>query len=94
MSDVGELDSDSSFFANVLAPGSSLNPTFLVIVHTAFFALFGVLTALAYLTSGNKHVLALIMIELALWATVYWSVDPHCASAGLNHASAFLQVRQ
>jgi uncharacterized membrane protein len=61
-----------SFFANILEPGSSLNPTFLLIVDGVFTFLFLVFIALAFMTAGNIHILALMGIELALWASVKW----------------------
>lgn len=64
--------SDESFIANILKPGSSLNPTFLLIVDGAFTFLLVVFIALAFLTAGNIHIFALMGIELALWASVKW----------------------
>lgn len=63
---------NESFFSNILKPGSSLNPTFLAILDGAFICLFFVLVVLAYLTSGNLHIFALLVIELGLWASVKW----------------------
>ncbi|EAU84594.1 hypothetical protein CC1G_00113 [Coprinopsis cinerea okayama7 len=64
-----------SFFNNILKPGSSLQPTFLAIVDGAFAVLLVILLSLAFLTSGNPHIFALIFIELALWASVKWFVN-------------------
>jgi hypothetical protein len=64
--------SESSFFDTILTPGSSLHPTFLLVLDGAFAALFLVLTSLAFLTAGNVHILALMGIELALWGSVKW----------------------
>ena len=61
-----------SFFSEILEPGSSLHPTFLLIVDAAFLALFLVFVALAVLTGGNLHVFALMAIELGLWASIKW----------------------
>ncbi|TFY80281.1 hypothetical protein EWM64_g3738 [Hericium alpestre] len=66
---------DESFVSNILTPGSSLNPAFLLILDAAFAFLFMVLVSVAILTSGNIHLLALIAIELALWASVKWFVN-------------------
>lgn len=66
--------SRESFVANILKPGSSLNPTFLAILDGAFVSLFVVLLALAFLSSGSIHVFALLGIELCLWASVKWCV--------------------
>lgn len=67
-------ESEESFFSNLLKPGSSLNPTFLAILDGAFACLFCVLLGLAYLTSGNPHMFALMGIELGLWASVKWYI--------------------
>ncbi|GLB33606.1 putative ER protein Pkr1 [Lyophyllum shimeji] len=64
-----------SFFGDILKPGSSLNPTFLAILDAAFVALFLVFVGLAFATSGNFHIFALMAIELALWASVKWFVN-------------------
>ncbi|KAH7930255.1 hypothetical protein BV22DRAFT_1055134 [Leucogyrophana mollusca] len=64
-----------SFFANLLKPGSSLNPTFLLVVDCAFAVLLFVFIASAYITKGNPHFFVLIGIELALWVTVKWFVE-------------------
>jgi uncharacterized membrane protein len=69
-----EPEAEESFFATILRPGSSLNPTFLVILDGAFACLFLVFLALAWLTSGNLHVFVLLGIELSLWASVKWCV--------------------
>jgi uncharacterized membrane protein len=66
------LSDGESFFANILKPGSSLNPTFLLIVDGAFTFLLLVFMALAFMTAGNIHIFALMGIELALWASVKW----------------------
>ncbi|KAM6490513.1 hypothetical protein JOM56_013856 [Amanita muscaria] len=66
--------SSTSFLDQVLQPGSSLQPNFLLAVDVAFTLLFLVLVTLLYLTAGNLHVVALILVELALWASVKWCV--------------------
>ncbi|KAJ3507563.1 hypothetical protein NLJ89_g6234 [Agrocybe chaxingu] len=66
---------NESLFANILTPGSSLHPTFLLIVDGAFVVLFLVFVALAFVTSGNFHVFALMAIELCLWTSVKWFVS-------------------
>ncbi|KAA1466276.1 hypothetical protein DENSPDRAFT_22952 [Dentipellis sp. KUC8613] len=73
-----ESDADSaneSFMSGILAPGSSLNPTFLLVLDAAFALLLVVLLSLAVVTAGNIHLLALTAIELALWASVKWFVN-------------------
>ncbi|KAJ7047578.1 hypothetical protein C8F04DRAFT_936765 [Mycena alexandri] len=70
---MAEPDSDGdSFFADILKPGSSLDPRFILILDIAFVALFFILLSLAVLTAGNLHIFALIVIELGLWASVKW----------------------
>jgi len=67
-------EESQSFFADVLKPGSSFHPTFLAIVDVAFAFLLVVLLSLAFITSGNIHLIFLTLIELALWASVKWFV--------------------
>ncbi|KDQ64684.1 hypothetical protein JAAARDRAFT_167212 [Jaapia argillacea MUCL 33604] len=74
MSGAAETSLDSSFLSNILTPGSSLHPTFLLILDGAFAFLFVVLASLTFLTAGNVHLIALMCIELALWASVKWFV--------------------
>ncbi|KAF9534431.1 hypothetical protein CPB83DRAFT_844233 [Crepidotus variabilis] len=64
-----------SFFSNVLTPGSSLNPTFLLVADAAFLFLFLVFVSLIVLTGGNVHIWFLMAIELCLWASVKWFVN-------------------
>ncbi|KAH7904453.1 hypothetical protein BJ138DRAFT_1095812 [Hygrophoropsis aurantiaca] len=68
-------EESSSFFSNLLKPGSSLNPNFLLVVDCAFALLLVVFIISAYLTSGNAHFFVLMAIEVALWGTVKWFVD-------------------
>jgi NADH:ubiquinone oxidoreductase subunit 6 (subunit J) len=63
---------DDNFISNILKPGSSLHPTFLLIVDAAFLCLLLVLVTLVFLTAQNPHIFALIFIELCLWASVKW----------------------
>jgi len=63
-----------SALTGILAPGSSLHPKFLAVLDGAFASLFVILILLAFLTSGNLHIFALIFIELCLWASVKWYV--------------------
>jgi hypothetical protein len=72
--DEREEPQSSSFFGDILEPGSSFNPAFLLVVDGAFASLFVVLVALAVLTRGNLHLVFLTFIELALWASVKWYV--------------------
>lgn len=64
------------FFSNILTPGSSLNPTFLLIVDSALASLLFVFISLLYLSGGNSHFIFLIVIEGCLWASVKWCVLP------------------
>ena len=78
--DMSNSEQDSSgnaaeaFISNILKPGSSLHPNFLRILDGAFVMLLAVLLAMLWLSSGNLHVVALIAIEVALWASVKWCV--------------------
>ncbi|CDO74113.1 hypothetical protein BN946_scf185043.g163 [Trametes cinnabarina] len=66
--------SDGGFFSNILTPGSSLNPTFLLLLDGAFGLLLVVLFALFVITHWNVHLLFLMVIEGCLWASVKWFV--------------------
>ncbi|KAJ6510016.1 hypothetical protein C8R47DRAFT_1096428 [Mycena vitilis] len=66
---------EPDFFSEILTPGSSLNPQFLLVLDLAFAGLLFILSALAVLTSGNLHIFGLIAIELGLWASVKWFVN-------------------
>ena len=77
MTDVGddaEESQSSSFFGSILEPGSSFNPTFLLVVDGVFASLLVVFITLAVFTQGNVHLIFLTFIELALWASVKWYV--------------------
>ena len=63
---------NDSFLAEVLSPGSSFHPTFLLILDVAFASLLCVFLALLFLTRGNPHIIVLIGIEGCLWASVKW----------------------
>ncbi|KAI0698907.1 hypothetical protein BC835DRAFT_1412918 [Cytidiella melzeri] len=65
---------NSNFLDNILTPGSSLDPTFLLILDGAFGTLLCVFLGLLYLTGGNIHIFALIGIEGCLWASVKWYI--------------------
>ncbi|KAF7981584.1 hypothetical protein HWV62_7802 [Athelia sp. TMB] len=65
----------SNFLDNILTPGSSLDPRFLLIVDGAFTFLLVVFITLAFLTGGNIHVFGLMGIEFCLWASVKWFVN-------------------
>ncbi|KAI0771513.1 hypothetical protein BD413DRAFT_613017 [Trametes elegans] len=70
----GKNGGSDGFFSNVLTPGSSLNPTFLLILDGAFGVLLLVLLSLFILTHWNLHLLFLMIIEVCLWASVKWFV--------------------
>lgn len=72
--DGAEQFQSSSFFGSILEPGSSFSPAFLLVVDGAFASLFAVLVTLAVLTQGNVHLILLMFVELALWASVKWYV--------------------
>ncbi|KAJ4472295.1 hypothetical protein J3R30DRAFT_3299027 [Lentinula aciculospora] len=65
-------NAELSFFSNILTPGSSLHPTFLLTLDVIFLALLLTLLGLVFATAGNIHLIALTGIELALWASVKW----------------------
>ena len=58
--------------SHILTPGSSLHPTFLLIVDVVFVFLLLVLILLAFVTGGNFHFFVLIFVSLGLWASVKW----------------------
>jgi len=86
--DETEEPQSNSLYGSILEPGSSFNPSFLLVVDGAFVSLFVVLVALAVLTQGNVHLIFLTFIELALWASVKWYVisfpDSRRRSADIN----------
>jgi len=86
--DEAEEFQPTSLFGSILEPGSSLNPIFLLVVDGTLASLFAILVTLAVLTQGNIHLIFLIFIELALWASVKWYVisrsDPRGRSADAN----------
>jgi len=68
-------DSDNDFLSNILTPGSSLNPSFLLVVDVVLALLSLTLSSLAIVTGGNVHVIALLFIALALWVSIKWFVN-------------------
>lgn len=64
--------SDNDFLSNILAPGSSLHPTFLLAVDSVLALLTLTLVSLVIATGGNVHLVALLFIELALWVSIKW----------------------
>lgn len=65
---------EQSIFSTLLTPGSSLHPTLLLLLDAAFLVLFLLFISLAIATNGNVHILVLMGIEVALWASVKWCV--------------------
>jgi ER protein Pkr1 len=65
-------DTGTDFLSNILAPGSSLNPTFLLVVDVVLALLSLTLGSLAIVTGGNLHLIALLFIALALWVSIKW----------------------
>ena len=63
---------DNDFLSNILAPGSSLNPTFLLVVDIVLGLLSLTLGSFAIVTGGNVHLIALLFIALALWVSIKW----------------------
>ena len=64
--------SENDFLSNILAPGSSLNPIFLLVVDGVLALLALTLLSLIIATGGNVHLIALLFIELALWVSIKW----------------------
>ena len=62
------------FFANILTPGSSLNPIFLYIVDAVLASLMLIFLALLILSGGSVHFIFLMVITGGLWASVKWFV--------------------
>ncbi|KAF9520365.1 hypothetical protein BS47DRAFT_1335996 [Hydnum rufescens UP504] len=58
-----------SLASHILTPGSTLNPQFLLVLDGAFGMLLGIFLVLLVLT-WSIHFIALICIELGLWASV------------------------
>jgi ER protein Pkr1 len=58
--------------SNILAPGSTLNPTFLLVVDGSLALLALTLLSLVVATGGNVHLIALLVIEFALWVSIKW----------------------
>ncbi|KIY71838.1 hypothetical protein CYLTODRAFT_418555 [Cylindrobasidium torrendii FP15055 ss-10] len=69
------VDTSESFFTQILNPGSSLHPTFLLALDLAFVFLLLVLVGLLFITGGNLHFVGLICVELALWGSIKWFVN-------------------
>jgi hypothetical protein len=68
----GPDSGDNDFLSNILTPGSSLNPSFLLIVDVVLALLSLTLGSLAIVTGGNVHLIALLFIALALWVSIKW----------------------
>ena len=68
------VDAGQAVVEHIFTPGSTLNPTFLLIADSAFVALLIVLLAMLAATR-SIHFVALTAIELALWITVKWCVS-------------------
>jgi hypothetical protein len=64
--------SQNDFLSNILEPGSSLNPHFLLVVDGVLALLALTLLSLVIATGGNVHLIALLFIELALWVSIKW----------------------
>jgi ER protein Pkr1 len=58
--------------SNILTPGSSLNPTFLLVVDGSLALLALTLLSLVVATGGNVHLIALLVVESALWVSIKW----------------------
>jgi ER protein Pkr1 len=58
---------DNDFLSNILAPGSSLNPSFLLVVDVILALLSLTLGSLAIATGGNVHLIALLAVGISHW---------------------------
>ena len=72
--EVEATTSGDDIFSTLLKPGSSLNPTFLLVLDGAFATLLVIFLSLLYLTNGSLHIAALVGIEFCLWGSVKWYV--------------------
>ncbi len=63
---------DNDFLSAVLTPGSSLNPTFLLIVDGVLALLALALVSLIVAPRGSVHSIALLLVERALWVSIKW----------------------
>ncbi|KZS97640.1 hypothetical protein SISNIDRAFT_481548 [Sistotremastrum niveocremeum HHB9708] len=67
-------DEQTSFLSDILTPGSSLQPRFLLIVDGVLSCLLVLFLTLFYISSWSIHFVVLIGIELALWASIKWVI--------------------
>ena len=68
----GKDTSGSDFLSTVLTPGSSLSPTFLLVVDGVLALLALTLISLIFVSGGSVHPIALLLVELALWVSIKW----------------------
>lgn len=59
-----------SVIMSIFEPG--VNSQVIVVINVALVALIGVLIALAFITAGNIHVIALALIAAGLLASIQW----------------------
>lgn len=57
---------------SIFTPGT--NEGLLRAMNWSFYALFATLSALLVATRGNVHVVALLTLSVALWASIKWCV--------------------
>ncbi len=57
---VADNNNDGDLLSNILAPGSSLHPSFLLVVDVVLALLSLTLGSLAIATGGNVHLIALL----------------------------------
>ncbi|KAI1792987.1 hypothetical protein LXA43DRAFT_1093251 [Ganoderma leucocontextum] len=65
-------DALSNGLSGILAPGSSLDPAFLLVLDGILATLLVVLLGLFVVTNYNPHLLFLSIIELCLWVSIKW----------------------
>lgn len=67
----GESFDIASFFSDILKPGSSLHPTFLLILD-AVLAFLLLLFIVLFFVTKSLHLVALAVIEVCLWISIKW----------------------
>lgn len=65
-----------SFFVelwnSIFTPGTT--PQLIIATHASFIALFATLAWLIFVTKGNIHFIALLLIAVLLWLSIIWFI--------------------
>lgn len=73
-----EVDGDQGdFLSNILKPGSSLHPTFLLCVDIVIAILLLTLLGCTIVTHGNIHFILLSFVTVGLWGSIKWYLHPN-----------------